>query len=110
MKSNSLQRSPTVTHILVCFFFLTNIVEYLVLVLDWSHTSLVSSPPMCALYQFLTQFTSLLPTITIVLMVYFIYNGSGSQNIYLRSSIIILVMIIISALLSLLGNHLLTYI
>ena len=64
-KSRCLVRRPSLAHLLLCFFFLTNLAEYLSLVLDWAPAP---APASCALYLFTSQFTATLHSTTVLLL------------------------------------------
>ena len=66
-KSRCLDRRPSLPHVLLCFFFLTNLAEYLSLVLDWSPAP-APAPASCALYLFTSQLTATLHSATVLLL------------------------------------------
>jgi len=71
------KRKPTVIHLLIFFFFIINLLEYLSLVLDWSSSwspeTQGPSASLCSLFMFLTQVTAVLRSSTALMLVYFIY-------------------------------------
>lgn len=92
------RRKPSPAHIVICFFFLNNLVEYLVLVMDW-FSVMNTSTPMCIIQMFLTQYTATTHSASILLLVYHVYNPMKSGNHVLKCSVSLIVLVIISALL-----------
>jgi len=103
------KRKLTVIHLLIFFFFVINLLEYLSLVLDWSSSSLTPESPglsssLCSLFMFLTQFTAVLRSSTALMLVYFIYHPMARSvstiSLVLRTSIILLSALLVSTLIS----------
>jgi len=104
----SSNRKPTVIHLLIFFFFLINLIEYLSLVLDWSNSSNSStsgrSASLCSMFMFLTQFTAILHSSTTLMLVYFIYfpvtRSLSTTTLILRTSLVLLASLLLSTLAS----------
>lgn len=73
------------THILISFFFLINLLEYVTLVMDWSAPD--NDNLWCSWYMFSSQTTSILSTLTIIMMLYFIYNPVNAKSL-VRASLV----------------------
>ena len=77
------------THILISFFFLINLLEYVTLVMDWSFSP-DDDNMMCPWYMFSTHTTNILNTLAILLMLYFVYNPVNCKSV-VRASLVSLI-------------------
>jgi len=80
-------RRRCLTHTLLAIFFLINLLDYVLLILEFSFDQkgqFLYSEGFCSLYQFLVQ-TS--PLLTAVTMVYLIYQAWGLNCLSSRSSL-----------------------
>ena len=95
-------------HLLIFFFFIINLLEYLSLVLDWSSSWSTEtrgpSASLCSLFMFLTQVTAILRSSTALMLVYFIYfpitRSLTTLSLVLRTSILLLTSLLASTLVS----------
>merc|ERR1712032_680014 len=102
------KRKPTVIHLLIFFFFIINLLEYLSLVLDWSSSwspeTREPSASLCSLFMFLTQVTAILRSSTALMLVYFIYfpitRSLTTLSLVLRTSLLLLTSLLASTLVS----------
>jgi len=96
------------THILLSFFFMINVVEYVTLILDWRHAEHTDTM-LCSWYMFSSHVTLFSTTLTILAMVYFIYNPVESKQVVKVCLVCVLSVVVISVSVSsptLISSHL----
>ena len=84
------------THVLLSFFFLINLMEYVTLVMDWSF-NLDDDNMWCSWYMFSSQTSGLLNILVIICMIYFVYNPINSKSL-VRMSLATLVSVTVISL------------
>eukprot|EP00092_Neocalanus_flemingeri_P104695 GFUD01134135.1.p1 GENE.GFUD01134135.1~~GFUD01134135.1.p1 ORF type:complete len:336 (-),score=95.44 GFUD01134135.1:211-1218(-) len=96
------RRNLTLTHLILCFFFLINLVDYGLLVFEFSlgtSNQYQYSDGSCSFYQFLLQGSPLLSSGTLLLLVYQAYCSSSCHphsSPFLKLSILLITMTILS--------------
>merc|ERR1712107_699341 len=86
------KRVVTMTHILLSFFFMINVVEYVTLILDWRHAEHTDTM-LCSWYMFSSHVTLLSTTLTIL---YFIYYPVESKQVVKVCLVCVLSVVVIS--------------
>ena len=85
---------------LMIFFFVTNLLEYLSLVWDWCSSSFTTTAITCSLYMFITQYTCFVNTALVLLLVYFVYYPAGVSHVMCHSGASVVITMITCGLLS----------
>eukprot|EP00092_Neocalanus_flemingeri_P032638 GFUD01035501.1.p1 GENE.GFUD01035501.1~~GFUD01035501.1.p1 ORF type:complete len:336 (+),score=100.17 GFUD01035501.1:36-1043(+) len=96
------RRNLTLTHLILCFFFFINLVDYGLLMFEFSLSPSNQYPysdGSCSFYQFLLHGIPLLSSGTLVLLVYQAYSSSSCpphSSPFLKLSILLITMTILS--------------